>query len=425
MQMHYTEILHGWFVSLGLSDFAAAAGVDTLQVMVVFALAILGDLIVKKILVGVVAQFAARTETPWDDILVKRKAFHRIAQFAPAIIIYTLAPAAFELPSVLMWAQKSALVYMLVVGVLVLNAALNAANDIYQEFEVARRIPILGYLQVVKLVVTLAALITGVSIVIGKSPMLLLSGLGAMTAILLLVFKDTILGFVAGIQLVANDMVRPGDWLEMPKYGADGDVEEITLNVVKVRNWDMTVITIPTYALISDSFKNWRGMSESGGRRIKRSLLIDVSSIRFCPADTLAELKKIKKLAPYIQEREESIATNNSDYRAGEQSPANGRRLTNMGLFRQYAVEYLRENKVIRKDMTFLVRQLQPTAEGLPLEIYVFSADQRWVEYEAIQADIFDHLFSVLPLFNLRAFQKPTGADIASSPLGRQGAAAP
>ncbi len=245
-----------------------------------------------------------------------------------------------------------------------------------------------------------------------STSLMLLSGLGAMTAILLLVFKDTILGLVAGIQLVANDMVRPGDWLEMPKYGADGDVEEITLNVVKIRNWDKTVTTIPTYALISDSFKNWRGMSESGGRRIKRSMLLDVSSIRFCTDETLGELRKIRKLAPFIEQRLKEISDANAEYEGSEPSPANGRRLTNMGLFRQYAVEYLREHGDIRKDMTFLVRQLQPTAEGLPLEIYVFSGDQRWVQYEAIQADIFDHVLAVVPLFDLRVFQAPTGADI-------------
>jgi miniconductance mechanosensitive channel len=301
---------------------------------------------------------------------------------------------------------------MLLVGVLALNSALNAANEIYQRFEVARRIPILGYLQVVKIIVTLAAVIVGISIWIQQSPLLLLSGLGAMTAILLLVFKDTILGLVAGIQLVANDMVRPGDWLEMPKYGADGDVEEITLNVVKIRNWDKTVTTIPTYALISDSFKNWRGMSESGGRRIKRSLLIDISSIKFCPPELVEKLKKIDRLGPFIEQRSQEIAEANGSYGPADDCPANGRRMTNVGLFRQYTAEYLRANPAIHKDMTFLVRQLQPTSEGLPLEIYVFSNDQRWVQYEGIQGDIFDHLFAVLPLFELRAYQRPAGFDI-------------
>ncbi len=423
MQSTYTDILLRWFTGLGLTDYAAAVAVDSAQVIVVLTIAIIANFIVKKILLTIVARLAERTSTDWDDVLVAHRTFHRLAQLAPAIVIYSLAPAAFELPRVADYAQRGALIYMMLVGVLALNSALNAANEIYQRFEVARRIPILGYLQVVKLIVTLAAVIVGISIWIQQSPLLLLSGLGAMTAILLLVFKDTILGLVAGIQLVANDMVRPGDWLEMPKYGADGDVEEITLNVVKIRNWDKTVTTIPTYALISDSFKNWRGMSESGGRRIKRSLFIDISSIKFCPPELVERLKKIRRLGPFIEQRSKEIAEANSSFGQADDCLANGRRMTNIGLFRQYAAEYLRHNPVINKDMTFLVRQLQPTSEGLPLEIYVFSSDQRWVQYEGIQGDIFDHLFAVLPLFELRAYQKPAGFDIVRATAVAAGAA--
>ena len=412
MQSTYIQSLHRWFSGLGLADDAAAIAVDSTQIITLLTIAIIANFIVRKILLTIVSRLSERTATDWDDVLVAHKTFHRLAQLAPAIVIYSLAPAAFELPLVADYAQRGALIYMLLVGVLAVNSALNAANQIYQRFEVARRIPILGYLQVVKLILALAALIVGISIWIQQSPLLLLSGLGAMTAILLLVFKDTILGLVAGIQLVANDMVRPGDWLEMPKYGADGDVEEITLNVVKIRNWDKTVTTIPTYALISDSFKNWRGMSESGGRRIKRSLLIDVASIKFCPPELLEKLKKIRRLGPFIEQRSKEIAEANSSYGPSDDCPANGRRMTNIGLFRQYTAEYLRENPAIHKNMTFLVRQLQPTSEGLPLEIYVFSSDQRWVQYEGIQSDIFDHLFAVLPLFELRAYQKPAGFDI-------------
>jgi miniconductance mechanosensitive channel len=412
MQSNYIEFLHRWFTGFGLADSAASIAVDSTQIVVVLTVAIIANYIVRTILLGIVHRLADRTSTDWDDELVAHKTFHRLAQLAPAIVIYSLAPAAFELPQVADYAQRGALIYMLLVGVLAVNSALNAANEIYQRFEVARRIPILGYLQVVKLILTLAALIVGISIWIQQSPLLLLSGLGAMTAILLLVFKDTILGLVAGIQLVANDMVRPGDWLEMPKYGADGDVEEITLNVVKIRNWDKTVTTIPTYALISDSFKNWRGMSESGGRRIKRSLLIDISSIKFCPPELVEKLKSIDRLGPFIEQRSHEIAEANGSYGPADDCPANGRRMTNVGLFRQYTAEYLRANPAIHKDMTFLVRQLQPTSEGLPLEIYVFSNDQRWVQYEGIQGDIFDHLFAVLPLFELRAYQRPAGFDI-------------
>ncbi|MDA0206708.1 MAG: mechanosensitive ion channel [Acidobacteria bacterium] len=421
MQSNYTDVLYRWFAGLGLADYAAAIAVDSAQVLVLLTIALIANFLVQKILLSIVHRLSERTATDWDNVLVAHRTFHHLAQLAPAIVIYSLAPAAFELPQVADYAQRGALIYMLLVGVLSMNSGLNAANEIYQRFEVAKRIPILGYLQVVKLIVTLAALIGGISIWIQQSPLLLLSGLGAMTAILLLVFKDTILGLVAGIQLVANDMVRPGDWLEMPKYGADGDVEEITLNVVKIRNWDKTVTTIPTYALISDSFKNWRGMSESGGRRIKRSLLIDISSIKFCPPELLEQLKKIHRLGPFIEQRSKEIAE--ASYGPADNCLANGRRMTNIGLFRQYTVEYLRNNSAINKDMTFLARQLQPTSEGLPLEVYVFSADQRWVQYEGIQGDIFYHLFAVLPLFELRAYQKPAGFDIARGTSAAAGAA--
>ncbi len=409
----WVESLHAWLESIGLTPFWADALIETLQVALVAIAAAIANTIVKRILLGAVDRFAERTKTDWDNILVRRRVFHRFSHFAPAVVIYILAPAAFQTDWLIVWAQRGAQVYMLIVGLLVIDAALNAGDDIYQRFDVSRRVPILGYLQVVKLVLSLAALITCVSILIDKSPLLLLSGLGAMTAVLLLIFKDSILGFVAGIQIVANDMVRPGDWIEMPKYGADGDVEQITLNVVKVRNWDKTVTTVPTYALISDSFKNWRGMTESGGRRIKRSISIDVNTIHFCSPELIAELEKITKLKPYIDKRREEIDAYNREYGHIDDSPANGRRMTNIGMFRAYAIAYLQQHSQIFADgsMTFLVRQLQPTAQGLPIEIYVFSRDQRWVYYEGIQADIFDHLFAVMPLFELKPFQEPSGGD--------------
>ena len=262
---------------------------------------------------------------------------------------------------------------MLLIALLVVDSLLNSINDIYQRFEVSRRIPILGYLQVVKILVTVAVIILAVSIVIEKSPLLLLSGLGALTAVILLIFKDSILGLVAGIQLVANDMVRPGDWIEMPKYGADGDVIEITLNTVKVQNWDKTITTIPTYSLISDSFKNWRGMSESGGRRIKRAVYIDVSSIQFCTPEMIERFLAAFKCSKTTCERkQQELADYNQQHGIDESVMVNGRRMTNVGTFRAYLVEYLRRHPKIHQDMTFLIRHLQPTDKGLPLEIYVF-----------------------------------------------------
>lgn len=382
--------------------------------MVVF-LAWLANIAAKRVILAAVRKFAERTTTDWDDKLVERKVFQTLSHLAPALVLYSLAPTVLEDQGWVTAALKAAQIYMLLVGVMSVSALMNALHDIYQTFAVARRIPIFAYLQVVKLLVTIAALIVVVSIVIEKSPLLLLSGLGAATAILLLVFKDTILGLVAGIQLVAHDMVRPGDWIEMPKYGADGDVEEITLNVVKVRNFDKTVTTIPTYALISDSFKNWRGMQESGGRRIKRSISIDVGTIKFLDRGEVDELMKITKLREYLKERRSEIEAHNEKYGDADASPANGRRMTNLGAFREYCKAFLRQHESIHKEMTFLVRQLAPTAKGLPIELYVFTNDQRWLFYEGIQADIFDHLFAVLPLFGLRPFQEPSGADVSQA----------
>lgn len=404
-----------WMRELGMGEDAAILATDGIEVLWVALVAWIANFVAKRILLLVVEQFAQRTKTHWDDRLVERRVFHRLAHLAPGMVIYSMAPVVLTTPELIMWAQKGAQIYMILAGVLVIDALLTAVNDIYTGYDVANRIPILSYLQVIKLVVSLAGLIVVVSLVIDKSPLLLLSGLGAATAVLLLIFKDTILGLVAGIQLVANDMVRKGDWIEMPKYGADGDVEEITLNVVKVRNWDKTVTTIPTYALISDSFRNWRGMTESGGRRIKRAIRIDMNSIGFLSRERIEELRGIKKLSRYLEQREQEIEAYNREYGDVDKSPANGRRMTNIGVFREYCKAYLSQHKDIHKDMTFLVRQLAPDAEGLPLEIYVFSSDQRWVEYEGIQADIFDHLLAVLPLFGLRAYQRPAGADLRAA----------
>jgi len=345
-------------------------------------------------------------------MLLRRGVFTRFSHIAPALIIWLLAPLLFdELPAVALTARRLAEIYMLAVGFLVGSAFLNAVVDIYRTFEVSQRIPIRGYIQVVKIVLLVAVGVLALSVTMDKSPWVFLTGMGAMTAVLLLIFKDAILGLVAGVQLVANDMVRPGDWIEMPRFGADGDVTEVTLTTVKVRNWDKTITTIPTYALISDSFKNWRGMSESGGRRIKRAVNLDVNSIRFCNDEMLSRLQHIEHLRPYLEGKQAELEEYNREHPSDPASPVNGRRLTNIGTFRAYVVAYLRAHPKIHNEMTFLVRQLAPTPNGLPLEIYVFSNDQEWANYEAIQADIFDHLLAALPEFGLRVFQNPTGAD--------------
>src|SRR5690606_14217201 len=274
--------------------------------------------------------------------------------------------------------------------------------------------PLDSYLQVVNIFMFFIAGIIIFSMVTGKSPWAFLGALGAASAILMLVFKDTILGFVASIQVSTNDMVRVGDWIEMPKYGADGDVIEINLNTVKVQNWDKTITTIPTYYLIIDSFKNWRGMQNAGGRRIKRSINVKISSIRFLSKDEIDRLATIQLLAPYIQERQAEIDRYNEETKVNRSMPVNGRNMTNVGLFRQYINRYVQNHPQIRKDMTMLVRQLQPTEHGLPIEVYIFTSDIRWAVYEDIMSDIFDHLLSAIKYFQLEVFEAPASDDIRS-----------
>nr|WP_281245965.1 mechanosensitive ion channel family protein [Oceanisphaera psychrotolerans] len=302
-----------------------------------------------------------------------------------------------------------------------LYALLDALLDIFQQQPAMRTFPLRGIFQSLKLIASIFIGLLIISTLIGKSPLLLLSGLGAMTAVLMLVFKDPILGLVAGIQLSANDMLSVGDWLEMSKYGADGAVIDIGLTTVKVQNWDNTITTVPTYALISDSFKNWRGMSESGGRRIKRSLLIDSSSVRFLNEDDLHRLQRASLLAPYLDAKAQELSRYKSERQLDLSSPVNGRRLTNLGTFRAYLDAFLKDHPRIHQQMTLMVRQLEPTPNGIPMEIYAFTNTTRWVEYEGIQGDIFDHVFAVLPEFDLRAHQAPTGYDMRS--LGRTAAA--
>ena len=413
--------LRTWLADIGMKDPQAdwvAVGVSLLAVILLAALA---NLIAKGIIVRTVSRLVEKSRTSWDDALVRRQVLTRLSHFAPALIIWGMAPLVLDTsPGLVNVARRGAQIYMILTGLFVASALLNAVHDIYNTFSAARRFPIRSYLQLVKIVLGVAGGVFVLSIALDRSPWVFLSGMGALTAILLLVFKDTILGFVAGMQLVANDMVRPGDWIEMPKYGADGDVQEVTLTTVKVRNWDKTITTIPTYALISDSFKNWRGMTESGGRRIKRSLYIDVNSIKHCAADMIEKLSAIDLIREYVSARQNEIDADNQSRQVTASLPINGRRMTNIGTFRAYIVAFLRAHPQIHPDMTFLVRQLAPTERGLPLELYIFSKDQRWAQYEDIQADIFDHLYASLGYFDLRAFQLPTGSDVRQALSGQE-----
>ena len=369
----------------------------------------------KGIFMKQIKRFAEYTKYQVDNILFENRVFHRLADFLPVLIIYIFLPEILEDSPFKHVAELLASILLIINIALIINATLNALQGIYLSFQFARNISIRPFIQVLKIGLFFISGILVLSLLLDKSPLYFLSGLGALTAILLLIFKDVLLGFVAGIQLIANRMVAPGDWIEVPQYGADGDVTDITLTTVKVQNWDKTITTIPTYALISESFKNWRSMPQSGGRRIKRALLLDQNSIRFCDQTMLGRFSKMQLLKDYIEDRKKQIDEHNQNNQIDEKDRVSGRNMTNIGVFRVYVENYLKNHPMINKKMTFLVRQLPPSDKGLPLEIYVFSKDTDWGRYESIQADIFDHILAVVAEFELRLFQNPTGADFATN----------
>jgi len=415
------------YLSLGPDDsITIAPGTDLLIAVIclilVLLIAWLANLIVKGFVLGVVRSLAKKTKTRVGEHFLKEKFFHRLSHIAPAFVISALSPVMLGPYEVLLGIiEVSVNLYLVVIALWSIDALINALHDSYEESSLSSKLPLKGICQAIKLVVNATGVIFILSILLDKSPVYFFSGLGALTAVLLLVFKDVILGLVAGIQLTANNMVRKGDWVEMPKYGADGDVIDVSLTTVKVQNWDKTITTIPAHALVSDAFKNWRGMSESGGRRIKRSINLDISSVRFLKRSEVEDLERIECLQPYLNSKKSEIGTKGMNLdELGEVSPLlNGRNLTNIGTFRAYCKEYLRVHpKIHQEGMTFLVRQLPSNEKGVPIEIYVFVNDTRWVEYEGIQSDIFDHLFASLPIFGLRAFQLPS--DSSLSRLGQK-----
>ncbi|GAA0359621.1 mechanosensitive ion channel [Bowmanella denitrificans] len=389
-------------------DLSSASPLFTLfSLLILLGLCWLAFKVTRRLFSGKLTRFILATKATWDDELQRHNFFKRGAHLVPGVLLYLLSPLLFaHTPMLLVLLQKLAFIYILLTAVMLLSAILNTIEDIYEASRLSQRVPITGFIQVGKLVLALIAVILIVSNLLEKSPVLIISGLGAAAAILLLVFRDTILGFVAGVQIVANRMVNNGDWIELPKYGADGTVLELGLTTVKVRNWDNTISTVPTYALIGDSVKNWRGMQESGGRRIKRAINIDIQSIKFCDQEMLDNWEKIRFIKDYISEKKRELAKYNQDNSITEQDLLNARRLTNIGTFRAYMVRYLQHHPKLNQDMTLMVRQLAPTELGLPLEVYCFSADKNWVSYEGIQSDIFDHFLAMLPAFGLRAYQR-------------------
>jgi miniconductance mechanosensitive channel len=384
-------------------------------VLALLAGAAIIDLIAKRLLIGAVRAFARRSSFAWDDALVKHNVFGRLVQVLPALIVYVGIPFIPGLPEgAVQLIRNVAMGYMVLMLTLAVTAMLSAANTIYAASSVAKDRPLKGFVQLVQIVVWIFGGVMITAAVLDRSPLLLLSGFGAMTAILLLVFKDTILSLVASVQLTAQDMVRVGDWIEMPQFGADGDVVDVQLHTVKVQNWDKTITTIPTHRLITDSFKNWRGMSQAGARRIKRSIFLDVSSIRFQTQDEVDHFTRFALLKGYIENKEQELANYNDGLATEVDAEVNRRRLTNAGTFRAYAYNYLKNHPKIHKGMTLIVRQLGPGPEGLPLEIYCFTNTTEWAVYEDIQSDIFDHLLAIVPEFGLRLYQKPAGSDLAN-----------
>lgn len=407
------ELISGWLENIigvpGNTGFVIAA------VIGVILIAALSYLLTKLVLLRVAKALIARTTTRWDDLLVDHDVLRRVSRLAPLLVVYWLSPLAFEsVPLLSEAALRIAGSAMVVIGALALSSVLDVIGAIYGTFEVSRHTPIKGFVQVSKVILFGLGGVVVLAILLDKTPVYLLSGLGALTAVLLIVFKDPILGLVGGIQLSANKMVAIGDWIEMPTHAADGEVVEIALTTVKVRNWDKTITTVPTYDLVTHPFRNWRSMQESGGRRIKRAVHIDVTTIRFCDSAMLERFSKIRYIAEYLECKQEEIARHNESIGAPGDSLVNGRRLTNVGTFRAYLFAYLRNHPNIRQDMTFLVRQLEPGEHGLPIEVYVFTDTTEWADYEAIQSDIFDHVLAAVPAFDLRVFQRPSSADVGA-----------
>ena len=381
-----------------------------IHLMILLVVCLLGNFVTRKFIVQGIRKLIKNSKNDWDDILLEKEVFHSLSTLVPLIFIqYLSVPILSNFSDLIPFVHIAVKVSLVLVIASVIVKTLKALEEVSTRLTYFKDKPISSYVQLANIMIYVVAAILIFATIMDRDPVALLGALGALTAVLMLVFKDTILGLVASIQLSSHDMVRVGDWVSMPKYGTDGDVLEITLNTVKVQNWDKTISTIPTYAFISDSFKNWRGMTDSGARRIKRSLNINMTSIKFCTDKEIAHYKNIELLKNYIDSIQSEITTHNDINEHDKSSLLNGRNLTNIGLFREYALQYLLANENLRTDLTLMVRQLEPTENGLPIEIYCFSKNIAWVEYEAIQADIFDHLLSSTSNFDLEIFQNPTG----------------
>jgi miniconductance mechanosensitive channel len=407
----YLNDLQVFLEGFGIEKAQAGHLQSLIVICIILLLSVIIDIIMKRIIIVSIRSYVTRSENEWDDIFLENKVFNRLAHIAPALVLFYTIDYALDMPLLVTVIKKISVIYIIIISLLVGNSFINSLHDIYLRFPISKDKPIKGYIQVLKLFLYMVTAIILISYITGTKPYTLLAGLGALAAVILLIFKDTILGLVASIQISANNMVKPGDWIEMPARNTDGTVVEITLNTVKVQNFDNTISTVPTYALVSESFTNWRGMQESEGRRIKRAVNIDMRSVKFLDEEMIQKLLKIQILKPYIEEKQKEIQKFNEENQVDPSSKVNGRRMTNLGTFRKYMEAYLIQLPLVNKDLTLIVRQLHPTDKGIPLEVYAFSKDKSLIIYENLQSDIFDHMLAVLPEFDLRVFQSAKSED--------------
>jgi miniconductance mechanosensitive channel len=374
------------------------------------------DYISRNIILNIVARYAKRSNNPYDDILVEMRVFKHLAHVVPALVAKEGLTFVFQdYATLISPLQKLVDIYIIIAIIFFVQAVLRAIKTLLLNSEDFKDKPIGSYTQLLNIINYLVGILFIVSHVTDKPLWTLLTAFGALSALIILTFRDTILGLVASIQISGNDIVRIDDWIEVPKYGADGHVVEINLTTIKVKNWDNTVTTIPTYVLINDAFKNWRGMEESEGRRMKRSVNIKISSIKFCTPEILEHFKKIDLIRDYVTQKESEINQYNATHKINKSVLANGRNLTNVGIFREYLSNYIQKHPKVNKELIMMVRQLPPTDKGLPLEIYCFTLDKEWVDHETIAADIFDHVLATIPSFDLEIFEGPTGKDFQAA----------
>lgn len=405
--------IYDMLVRNGVSVFLASWLDEIISMTLLLMISYIADIVSRYIIHRIIERFAKFTESKWDDIFVQNNVFRYLVHIIPGIIFYLCTPIALRSAFWIAIFHKAALIFMVLQLLRAAKAATHSLTIIYNEHEDYANKPVKVFFQVIAVIIYFVGGLIILSILIGKSFTTLFAGLGASMAILMLVFKDTILGFVAGWQLSTNDMLRKGDWITVPKYGADGNVEEMSLYSVKVRNFDNTITTIPPYILVSDSFQNWRGMQESGGRRVKRSVSIDIGTVKFCTPEMLEKFRKIRYLTDYIDRTQASLESYNKQHNIDNSILVNGRRQTNIGVFRAYLQEYLKQHPEINHDMSCMVRQLQPNERGIPIELYFFTRIKDWEYYENVQSDIFDHVLAIVPQFELRIFQFPAGENYA------------